>query len=156
MADEDQRRGRIPDEICEAILTASGVIVQATLKALQDLAAELTLPHLQALTMLDWIGPQRLLDIAESVEVTPPAATRLPTVFQNDTWSAAFAEAVTAARCTLQSLAPAVSWSLPCRDVIDVSSARDSCTSRMPNDGVGLRCSPESSETTRTPEPATQ
>lgn len=44
---------------------------------LESAAPDLNLADLQVLTMLDRLGPQRLIDIAESLDVSPTTATRL-------------------------------------------------------------------------------
>lgn len=77
MATAARDRGCSPDEISDAIIAASRVLLEISLRVLASEAPDLNLGDLQVLTMLDRLGPQRLIDIAEALDVSPTTATRL-------------------------------------------------------------------------------
>jgi len=77
MATTPRGRACDPDDISDAIVTASRVLLEASMHVLDRTAADLNLTDLQLLTMLDRLGPQRLIDIAEALDVSPTTATRL-------------------------------------------------------------------------------
>lgn len=66
-----------PDEISDAIFSASRVLLEISTDVLEHEASALSLADLQVLTMLDRLGPQRLIDIADELEVSQTTATRL-------------------------------------------------------------------------------
>jgi len=71
------KRGSDPDEIAGAIAEAGRVLLETSLEVLERSAPDLSLSHLQVLTLLDQLGPRRLMDIANALDVTPTTATRL-------------------------------------------------------------------------------
>jgi DNA-binding MarR family transcriptional regulator len=66
-----------PDEISDAIVSASRLLLEVSTEVLEREAPSLSLADLQVLTMLDRLGPQRLIDIADALEVSQTTATRL-------------------------------------------------------------------------------
>ena len=77
MATPARSRASDPDEISDAIVAASRVLLELSVQVLEDAAAELNLVDLQLLTLLDRLGPQRLIDVADALDVSPTTATRL-------------------------------------------------------------------------------
>ncbi len=66
-----------PDELTEAVLTASRALVGVAARSLAAAADDVTLPQYRALVVLAARGPQRVGDLAESLGVHPSTATRL-------------------------------------------------------------------------------
>jgi len=67
-----------PDEaVVDAVLTASRTLVAVAERSLGVAAEETTLAQYRALVVLASQGPQRLVDLARALEVTPPTAGRM-------------------------------------------------------------------------------
>lgn len=66
-----------PDAIADAVIAASGVLLQVLVRALEAFAPNVNLTEFRTLTLLEQQGPQRLIDIAGALEVTSTTATRL-------------------------------------------------------------------------------
>lgn len=66
-----------PDDIFDALATASQVLRGKSLDALAALAPGVNLSEYRVLVLLDDLGPQRLMDVAAALEVTSTTATRL-------------------------------------------------------------------------------
>ncbi|HUB42882.1 MAG TPA: MarR family transcriptional regulator [Streptosporangiaceae bacterium] len=67
-----------PDEaVVDAVLTASRTLVAVAERSLGPAAEETTLAQYRALVVLASRGPQRMVDLARSLEVTPPTAGRM-------------------------------------------------------------------------------
>ncbi|HEY2077221.1 MAG TPA: MarR family transcriptional regulator [Streptosporangiaceae bacterium] len=67
-----------PDEaVLDAVLTASRTLVAVAEQSLGAAAEETTLAQYRALVVLASQGPQRLVDLARALEVTPPTAGRM-------------------------------------------------------------------------------
>jgi DNA-binding MarR family transcriptional regulator len=65
------------DELTDAILTASRVLVAVAARSLSDHEAEVSLRQYRALIVLASRGAQRPIDLAEALGVDPSTATRL-------------------------------------------------------------------------------
>jgi DNA-binding MarR family transcriptional regulator len=65
------------DDIVDAVLSASRVLVSLAARSLGDVAEEVTLTQYRTLVVLASRGPQSLITLAEAVNVTPPTATRM-------------------------------------------------------------------------------
>jgi len=65
------------DEVVDAVLTASRVLVAIAARSLADAGEEVTLTQYRALVVLGSRGPQSVAALAEAVAVTPPTASRL-------------------------------------------------------------------------------
>src|SRR5271156_2126171 len=65
------------EEIVDAVLSASRVLVALAARSLGDVAEEVTLTQYRTLVVLASRGPQSLAELAEAVDVTPPTATRM-------------------------------------------------------------------------------
>ena len=65
------------EEIVDAVLSASRVLVAVAARSLGDVAEEVTLTQYRTLIVLASRGPQSLAELAEAVDVTPPTATRM-------------------------------------------------------------------------------
>jgi DNA-binding MarR family transcriptional regulator len=67
-----------PDEaVLDAVLTASRTLIAVAEQSLGAAAEETTLAQYRALVVLASRGPQRLVDLARALEVTPPTAGRM-------------------------------------------------------------------------------
>jgi DNA-binding MarR family transcriptional regulator len=67
-----------PDEaVVDAVLTASRTLVAVAEQSLGAAAEETTLAQYRALVVLASRGPQRMVDLARALEVTPPTAGRM-------------------------------------------------------------------------------
>jgi DNA-binding MarR family transcriptional regulator len=67
-----------PDEaVLDAVLTASRTLVAVAERSLGAAAEETTLAQYRALVVLASRGPQRMVDLARALEVTPPTAGRM-------------------------------------------------------------------------------
>jgi DNA-binding MarR family transcriptional regulator len=70
--------GRVPDDgIVDAVLTASRTLVAVAEQSLGAAAEETTLAQYRALVVLASRGPQRMVDLARALHVTPPTAGRM-------------------------------------------------------------------------------
>jgi DNA-binding MarR family transcriptional regulator len=65
------------DAVVEAVLTASRTLVAVAEQSLGAAAEETTLAHYRALVVLASRGPQRMVDLARALHVTPPTAGRM-------------------------------------------------------------------------------
>src|SRR5271168_755410 len=65
------------EEIVDAVLSASRVLVAVAARSLGDVAEEVTLTQYRTLVVLASRGPQSLAELADAVDVTPPTATRM-------------------------------------------------------------------------------
>jgi DNA-binding MarR family transcriptional regulator len=65
------------DELIDALLSASRVMVALAARSLADLDAEVTLPQYRALVVLASRGPQRVVDISAELGVNPSTGTRM-------------------------------------------------------------------------------
>lgn len=65
------------DEVTDAVLLASRVLVAVAARSLADVSDDVTLPQYRALVVLASRGPQPLGALAEQLDVTPSTATRL-------------------------------------------------------------------------------
>lgn len=63
--------------VVEAVLGASRVLVAVAARSLAEVAEEVTLPQYRALVILASTGAQRIVSLAEALDVTPPTATRM-------------------------------------------------------------------------------
>jgi DNA-binding MarR family transcriptional regulator len=72
---DDGQIGR--DDVVDAVLTASRVLVAIAARSLADAGEEVTLTQYRALVVLASRGPQGVAALAEAVAVTPPTASRL-------------------------------------------------------------------------------
>ncbi len=70
--------GRAPDDATvDAVLTASRTLVAVAERSLGAAAEETTLAQYRALVVLASRGPQRMVDLARALDVTPPTAGRM-------------------------------------------------------------------------------
>ncbi len=68
----------VPDDaVVDAVLTASRSLVAVAERSLGAAAEETTLAQYRALVVLASHGPQRLVDLARALDVTPPTAGRM-------------------------------------------------------------------------------
>jgi DNA-binding MarR family transcriptional regulator len=65
------------EEIVDAVLSASRVLVAVAARSLGDVAEEVTLTQYRTLVVLASRGPQSLAELAQAVDVTSPTATRM-------------------------------------------------------------------------------
>jgi DNA-binding MarR family transcriptional regulator len=65
------------DELVDALLSTGRAMVGLAARALADQDAEVTLPQYRALVVLASRGPQRIIDIAGELRVSPSAGTRM-------------------------------------------------------------------------------
>lgn len=65
------------DDIVDAVLTASRVLVAVAARSLADAGEEVTLTQYRSLVVLASRGPQSIAALAEALAVTPPTASRL-------------------------------------------------------------------------------
>jgi DNA-binding MarR family transcriptional regulator len=65
------------DAVVDAVLTASRTLVAVAEQSLGAAAEETTLAQYRALVVLASRGPQRLVDLARALHVTPPTAGRM-------------------------------------------------------------------------------
>jgi DNA-binding MarR family transcriptional regulator len=76
-----QRSGGSPrarsDELTDAVLTASRVLVAVAARSLAEHEAQVSLPQYRALVVLASRGPQRPVDLAQALGVDPSTATRM-------------------------------------------------------------------------------
>jgi DNA-binding MarR family transcriptional regulator len=70
--------GRAPDEaVVDAVLTASRTLMAVATQSLGAAAEETTIAQYRALVVLASRGPQRMVDLAKALEVTPSTAGRM-------------------------------------------------------------------------------
>lgn len=65
------------DEVTDAVLTASSVLVAIAAASLAPLEGEVTLTQYRTLVVLHSRGPQTLQQLADELEVVPSSATRM-------------------------------------------------------------------------------
>lgn len=65
------------DAVVDAVLSASRTLVAVAERSLGGAAEETTLAQYRALVVLASRGPQRVVDLARALEVTPPTAGRM-------------------------------------------------------------------------------
>lgn len=65
------------EDVVDAVLTASRVLVAIAARSLADAGEEVTLTQYRALVVLASRGPQSVAALAGAVAVTPPTASRL-------------------------------------------------------------------------------
>ncbi|GAA1982762.1 MarR family transcriptional regulator [Catenulispora subtropica] len=65
------------DQVTEAVLTASQLLVALSARSLNEVRDGLTLPQFRVLTVLASRGPLRLTRLAEHLAVNPSTATRM-------------------------------------------------------------------------------
>jgi DNA-binding MarR family transcriptional regulator len=65
------------DAVVDAVLTASRTLVAVAERSLGAAAEETTLAQYRALVVLASRGPQRMVDLARALQVTPPTAGRM-------------------------------------------------------------------------------
>lgn len=65
------------DEIVDAVLNASRVLVSVAARSLAEVGEEVTLSQYRSLVVLASRGPQGVAALAEALKVTPPTASRL-------------------------------------------------------------------------------
>ncbi len=67
----------VGETLIDAVLTASRVLVAVAARSLSDLDEDITLPQYRALVVLAAHGPQRAVDLAESLGVTAGTGSRM-------------------------------------------------------------------------------
>lgn len=65
------------DELVEAVVAASRVLVAIAARSLADRPDDVTLPQYRLLVVLTTEGPHRVSDLAANLDVNPSTATRL-------------------------------------------------------------------------------
>ena len=65
------------DQLADAVLTASRVLVAVAARSLAEHEAEVSLPQYRALVVLGSRGSQRPVDLAQALGVDPSTATRM-------------------------------------------------------------------------------
>src|SRR3954447_4703086 len=65
------------DEVTDAVLTASRVLVAISARSLAGVSDNVTLPQYRTLVVLQSRGPQSLQELASELEVVPSTATRM-------------------------------------------------------------------------------
>jgi DNA-binding MarR family transcriptional regulator len=71
------RRASSRDELVEALLTASRVMVSLAARSVAELDSDVTLPQYRALVVLASRGPQRVVDISTELGVNSSTGTRM-------------------------------------------------------------------------------
>ena len=66
-----------PDDVADAVLTASRVLVGIAAASLSPIEAEVTLSQYRTLVVLASRGPQSLQDLAAELQVAPSTGTRM-------------------------------------------------------------------------------
>ncbi len=69
--------GHVADDAVDAVLTASRVLVALATRSLGSAAEETTIAQYRALVVLASRGPQRMVDLAGALGVTPSTAGRM-------------------------------------------------------------------------------
>ena len=73
-----RERSKVPSEqLADAVLTASRVLVAVAARSLTEHESEVSLPQYRALVVLGSRGPQRPADLAQALGVDPSTATRM-------------------------------------------------------------------------------
>lgn len=67
----------VDEAVVDAVLTASRTLIAVATQSLGVAAEETTIAQYRALVVLASRGPQRLVDLARALEVTPPTAGRM-------------------------------------------------------------------------------
>jgi DNA-binding MarR family transcriptional regulator len=75
--EDDVQDAVVQDALVDAVLGASRVLVAVAARSLGDVGEEVTLTQYRTLVVLASRGPQRLAELAEAVDVTPPTASRM-------------------------------------------------------------------------------
>ncbi|WP_104532111.1 MarR family transcriptional regulator [Streptomyces natalensis] len=65
------------EEVTEALMAASRLLVALSARALAEVSSALTLPQLRALVVLDGCGPVKLAELAATLGVNPSTALRM-------------------------------------------------------------------------------
>jgi DNA-binding MarR family transcriptional regulator len=65
------------DEVLDAVLAASRVLVAIAVRSLSAAGEDVTLPQYRTLVVLAYKGPQRTIDLAEELQVSSSTATRM-------------------------------------------------------------------------------
>lgn len=65
------------DELVDAVISASRVLVAIAARSLAEVGEEVTLTQYRSLVVLASHGPQRVAALADAVGVTPPTASRM-------------------------------------------------------------------------------
>jgi DNA-binding MarR family transcriptional regulator len=65
------------DPVVEAVLTASRALVAIAARSIAAAGGDVTLPQYRALVLIAARGPQRLIDLAEALDVNRSTATRM-------------------------------------------------------------------------------
>ncbi|MFB4275178.1 MULTISPECIES: MarR family transcriptional regulator [unclassified Nonomuraea] len=65
------------DPVVEAVLTASRALVGVAARSIAAAGGDVTLPQYRALVLIAARGPQRLMDLAEALDVNRSTATRM-------------------------------------------------------------------------------
>ena len=65
------------DQLADAVLTASRVLVAVAARSLAEHESEVSLPQYRALVVLGSRGAQRPVDLAQALAVDPSTATRM-------------------------------------------------------------------------------
>ena len=65
------------DQLVDAVLSASRVLVAVAARSLADVGEEVTLTQYRSLVVLASRGPQGVAALADAVSVTPPTASRM-------------------------------------------------------------------------------
>ena len=64
-------------DLVDAFVAASRALVAVAARSLADIGEDITLPQYRALVVLSTRGPQRAVDLADHLGVTPPTASRM-------------------------------------------------------------------------------
>jgi DNA-binding MarR family transcriptional regulator len=70
-------QGAVDEAVVDAVLTASRTLIAVATQSLGAAAEETTIAQYRALVVLASRGPQRLVDLATALEVTPSTAGRM-------------------------------------------------------------------------------
>lgn len=65
------------DPVVEAVLTASRALVAVAARSIAAAGGDVTLPQYRALVLIAGRGPQRLLDLADALDVSQSTASRM-------------------------------------------------------------------------------
>ncbi|MFG3441572.1 MarR family transcriptional regulator [Nonomuraea sp. NPDC047897] len=65
------------DPVVEAVLTASRALVAVAARSIAAAGGEVTLPQYRALVLIAARGPQRLMDLADALDVNQSTASRM-------------------------------------------------------------------------------
>lgn len=78
MADGKSRdTHRTREQLVDAAVAASRALVGVAARSLAGMSAEVTLPQYRVLVLLVSRGPQRVVDLAQNLDVNPSTATRM-------------------------------------------------------------------------------